>query len=241
MCKERKGFTLIELLVVIAIIAILAAILFPIFTSARRRASEAQCVSNLRQIGTAMNLYLQDNGDKYPTADATAGLDSGTPPGLDASGDNIAGLILILNRYVKNDKVWMCPMGAKREYRADACTYPKGSFMNATRARNFCGYLNEKVCTNYISYPLNRGFGETECARGMTPAEASSRWGRLFSYGGAFHSAYPNPAWNGRFIQDSYMPGNDSSSWRPHKNGCNVLCYDGRVKFVRDFRPSEHY
>jgi prepilin-type N-terminal cleavage/methylation domain-containing protein len=61
--KERRGFTLIELLVVIAIIAILAAILFPVFARARDRAKRLNCVSNLKQIGTAINTYANDYDD----------------------------------------------------------------------------------------------------------------------------------------------------------------------------------
>ena len=57
---EVKGFTLIELLVVIAIIAILAAILFPVFAQARDKARSVSCLSNERQIGTALQMYLQD-------------------------------------------------------------------------------------------------------------------------------------------------------------------------------------
>jgi len=56
----RKGFTLIELLVVIAIIAILAAILFPVFARARDKARETSCLSNLKQLGTAVMMYCQD-------------------------------------------------------------------------------------------------------------------------------------------------------------------------------------
>jgi prepilin-type N-terminal cleavage/methylation domain-containing protein len=59
--KERRGFTLIELLVVIAIIAILAAILFPVFAKARDRAKVTECLSNLKQIGTAVNMYADDS------------------------------------------------------------------------------------------------------------------------------------------------------------------------------------
>ena len=62
---KRRGFTLIELLVVIAIIAILAAILFPVFSRAREQARKAACVSNLKNIGMAMQMYAQDWDEKW--------------------------------------------------------------------------------------------------------------------------------------------------------------------------------
>ena len=64
--RDRRGFTLIELLVVIAIIAILAAILFPVFAQARERARQGVCLSNQKQIGTAIMMYVQDYGETYP-------------------------------------------------------------------------------------------------------------------------------------------------------------------------------
>jgi prepilin-type N-terminal cleavage/methylation domain-containing protein/prepilin-type processing-associated H-X9-DG protein len=64
--RERNGFTLLELLVVIAVIVILAAILFPVFAQAREKARQAACLSNMKQIGTATMLYVQDYDDTYP-------------------------------------------------------------------------------------------------------------------------------------------------------------------------------
>jgi prepilin-type N-terminal cleavage/methylation domain-containing protein/prepilin-type processing-associated H-X9-DG protein len=74
-CTRRPGFTLIELLVVIAVIAILAGILFPVFAQAREKARQATCISNLRQISTALMMYTQDHDEFFP---ALIGWD---PPG----------------------------------------------------------------------------------------------------------------------------------------------------------------
>lgn len=64
---RKQGFTLIELLVVIAIIAILAAILFPVFARARENARKSSCQSNLKQIGTGLMMYVQDYDETFPT------------------------------------------------------------------------------------------------------------------------------------------------------------------------------
>jgi prepilin-type N-terminal cleavage/methylation domain-containing protein len=73
--RPRLGFTLIELLVVIAIIAILAAILFPVFAKAREKARQITCVSNMKQLGLGILQYTQDNDEKFP-----AGIFIGNPP-----------------------------------------------------------------------------------------------------------------------------------------------------------------
>src|SRR5713226_8162731 len=66
MNRKPRGFTLIELLVVITIIAILAAILFPVFAQAREKARQSACMSNMRQIGTGVMMYVQDWDESYP-------------------------------------------------------------------------------------------------------------------------------------------------------------------------------
>ena len=63
--RQRRGFTLIELLVVIAIIAILAAILFPVFAQAREKARSTACLNNLKQLGTANQMYMNDWDDGF--------------------------------------------------------------------------------------------------------------------------------------------------------------------------------
>jgi prepilin-type N-terminal cleavage/methylation domain-containing protein len=80
LCRTRKGFTLIELLVVIAIIAILAAILFPVFAKAREKARQTTCTNNQRQITTALLMYAQDHEELLPSAQemwGTIGVDKG--------------------------------------------------------------------------------------------------------------------------------------------------------------------
>src|SRR5215203_5649261 len=85
---KRRGFTLIELLVVIAIIAILAAILFPVFAQARAKARQAACLSNMKQLGTGLTMYCQDYDEIVPgnaaggqSDQAGHGIDPGAGPG----------------------------------------------------------------------------------------------------------------------------------------------------------------
>jgi prepilin-type N-terminal cleavage/methylation domain-containing protein len=97
------GFTLIELLVVIAIIAILAAILFPVFAQARESARRATCLSNLKQLGTAVMLYVQDYDETYPW-----GIGLGTV-GTVKKDRNPNEVTTMLVPYVKNDDIYICP------------------------------------------------------------------------------------------------------------------------------------
>jgi len=100
LCRRRTtaGFTLIELLVVIAIIAILAAILFPVFAKAREKARQASCISNLKQIGLATTQYAQDYDECTMHADHATGYSWYAP----------------LQPYIKSDQVFRCPsMGSR--------------------------------------------------------------------------------------------------------------------------------
>src|ERR1051325_8756326 len=76
------AFTLIELLVVIAIIAILAAILFPVFAQAREKARQISCLSNLKQIGLAFLMYVQDYDETFPNVATSQADDGGCAPKL---------------------------------------------------------------------------------------------------------------------------------------------------------------
>jgi len=99
-----KGFTLIELLVVIAIIAILAAILFPVFAQAREKARQTNCLSNMKQMGTAVAMYTDDYDETYPGA-IYQGSDYGNNLGYQATH----AFTQTLYPYVKNWKLFVCP------------------------------------------------------------------------------------------------------------------------------------
>jgi prepilin-type N-terminal cleavage/methylation domain-containing protein/prepilin-type processing-associated H-X9-DG protein len=98
-----RGFTLIELLVVIAIIAILAAILFPVFAQAREAARKTSCASNLKNLGTAVLMYTQDYDEQLPLAAYTT--------------EGFAFVIWhdLTDPYVKNKQIWHCPSSAVRK------------------------------------------------------------------------------------------------------------------------------
>lgn len=101
--KHPRGFTLIELLVVIAVIAILAALLFPVFVKVREKARQATCASNIRQIGQAFLQYAQDNDQRLP--DQVSG---GTPDDMVAIA-MIADWETHLAPYIKNAGISRCP------------------------------------------------------------------------------------------------------------------------------------
>jgi prepilin-type N-terminal cleavage/methylation domain-containing protein/prepilin-type processing-associated H-X9-DG protein len=108
--KRRKhGFTLIELLVVIAIIAILAAILFPVFAQAREKARQASCLSNCKQIGLAVNMYAQDYDETLPNAGPDWPGNNKHP--VFKAGYGWGMWVILLDPYIKNRKVWACPSG----------------------------------------------------------------------------------------------------------------------------------
>jgi len=110
--KDRRGFTLIELLVVIAIIAILAAILFPVFARARENARKNSCLNNLKQIGLGAMQYMQDYDETYPRATDDRDLNTA------------ASFVALLNPYTKNTKIWRCPSSNMTSSIAgESCSY----------------------------------------------------------------------------------------------------------------------
>ena len=136
---KQYGFTLIELLVVIAIIAILAAILFPVFAAAKEAAKKTQCMSNCKQIGTGLYMYVSDTDDTLPMANYPS---TSIPPYTKFAFHNGAGIgeqawADLVQPYIKNYKLFTCP--------ADASGRPKNS-------------LGQEVPGELLSYALNYYF-----------------------------------------------------------------------------------
>jgi len=113
----RRGFTLIELLVVIAIIAILAAILFPVFARAREKARQASCQSNLKQIGLAIQMYMGDYDETI------------VPSRLGGTPTDVCWTALT-QPYIKNDQIFICPSHSAPVASAATNGYPKSYGLN---------------------------------------------------------------------------------------------------------------
>lgn len=112
--KRKRGFTLIELLVVIAIIAILAAILFPVFAKAREAARKSSCISNMKQIGLGMLMYAQDYDEKFPAGKNNCShgpFDSWNQAGMGIDDFHMQAqwFAYVVQPYIKNQGVFKCP------------------------------------------------------------------------------------------------------------------------------------
>jgi prepilin-type N-terminal cleavage/methylation domain-containing protein/prepilin-type processing-associated H-X9-DG protein len=213
----RKGFTLIELLVVIAIIAILAAILFPVFARAREKARQASCQSNLKQIGLAIQMYASDYENKLVWAeDVNCCLrmpGTNWPPCARYPGHaTFAGQRLY--PYVKNEAVFLCPSMVDRYgnfpaqfWNRDAAGNPQWGAMGyylkvgfrwnyqpGGMGRGYCGQVmdkfdpNEPICMDLCSWTTGSGAASPSVAREIL--------------------------------------------WAPHNDAANILFMDGHVKSV---------
>jgi prepilin-type N-terminal cleavage/methylation domain-containing protein/prepilin-type processing-associated H-X9-DG protein len=196
MSRTRYGFTLIELLVVIAIIAILAAILFPVFARARAKAQQTTCLSNVKQIQLGFAMYASDNNDMYPG--------SGDFWGSYPSWPNA------IYPYVSNGQIFLCPADAKLSS-GGVINYTSSGFSN-TVTRGSYGYnwggsfyisfKSGMAGVNVWPYPaammvitdaINDNVGQyTDCAANATAARHNGGCDQSYMDGHAKWIAYTN-------------------------------------------------
>jgi prepilin-type N-terminal cleavage/methylation domain-containing protein/prepilin-type processing-associated H-X9-DG protein len=144
---KRRSFTLIELLVVIAIIAILAAILFPVFAKAREKARMSSCQSNMKQIGVAVMQYVHDNDEVYPLGRVRAN-----------NVTNTGNWAQLIQPYIKSTQVFDCPSNMVGQAATLADSLPSGPRVSG------CYLANPRVIQNMPGTA-------TEMASVVAPAE----------------------------------------------------------------------
>jgi prepilin-type N-terminal cleavage/methylation domain-containing protein len=228
---KRKGFTLIELLVVIAIIAILAAILLPVFASARENARKASCENNLKQIGIAFIAYAQDYDEKYMRNDPWA------------SGQDWAGQVY---SYIKSGGVFKCPDDPTGNGSGAVASVPVSYARNANLA---IGGSGPGVTLSQLVAPANIiMLFESQTTAGAGPAgypacnvivtdvnEDPNETPAQIGGGAAPASDCFSPGGNGSGgISGYWGGGNVSTDQTRHGNnsGSNYLGCDGHVKFI---------
>jgi prepilin-type N-terminal cleavage/methylation domain-containing protein/prepilin-type processing-associated H-X9-DG protein len=198
----KKGFTLIELLVVIAIIAILAAILFPVFAKAREKARQSSCLSNLKQIGLAFLQYTQDYDEKFPPYWlGTLQTGSGNPGNVfQTSNGSVVGYYMswmdFVAPYIKNTQVFTCPSGTKRE-----TGYASPSYGYNWRISNYTAPISLGTITRPAEIVLSLDYGTV-------------------------YGTYAN---KGEFTTWTIVAAN--TFVHPHNDGANVVMTDGHAKW----------
>ena len=123
--RSRAGFTLIEMLVVIAIIGILASLLLPAFAQAKERARVAKCLSNLKQIGFAIQTYVLDNDNRMPVL-------FDRPVGMPPVGNSMD--VVLLKHAGNNVQVFKCPSDRERTFELTGSSYSWNVFINGQPA-----------------------------------------------------------------------------------------------------------
>jgi prepilin-type N-terminal cleavage/methylation domain-containing protein/prepilin-type processing-associated H-X9-DG protein len=241
--KCRNAFTLIELLVVIAIIAILSAILFPVFAQAREKARAITCASNLKQFALAILQYAQDYDEAMPIAYKVNNQYGPLTVQLNPSVTQ-QGVHWEIMPYVKSSQCFLCPddggfelTGANPDAIPNALTSAQGAqikgqsfeqvygssykfthenFSNPFSVKTYTGYAtNNSECSG--GQPISWYDGSQSCSLAGVPTVTLSFFAR------------PTET---RMFRDYNPPydKDDDNVW--HKNGANIAYADGHVKFV---------
>ncbi|MBI2298775.1 MAG: prepilin-type N-terminal cleavage/methylation domain-containing protein [Armatimonadetes bacterium] len=203
----KRAFTLIELLVVIAIIAILAAILLPVFAKAREKARQSSCLSNTRQLGSAILFYVQDNDEKFPFF--TPGW--GVTPSPASSG---CCWWLGIYPYVKNTQAYLCP--------------------NRTDNGPFVYW--DRLFAVYPSYGMDRDLHEKNTSFGAVrfPAELILLADSCHPMGEDWRFAWPYAPgdWTTSPAKCVVSSSTAKEEWTPHAGGSNYVFVDGHSKWL---------
>jgi prepilin-type N-terminal cleavage/methylation domain-containing protein/prepilin-type processing-associated H-X9-DG protein len=235
-----RAFTLIELLVVIAIIAILAAILFPVFAQARDAARKTACASNLKQVGTAWTMYVQDYDEKIGKANNPAGAQDCPTMGGRSQFGGWEGNILA--PYIKNTQVFKCPSSSGNSVNRDG----SGNPCTAT-----CNYFVASYAYNYATLERWDCSAGTSVGKGLAeldrPADAMVMWDSVSTWADCGYLSTCG-VYGQRdvpvFLKKKGRPLNSGmdASWTtsntnlsnetPHALKMNVLFGDGHVKIA---------
>ena len=237
----RKGFTLIELLVVIAIIAILAAILFPVFAKAREKARQSSCASNQKQIGLAFLAYIQDYDEKFPPVASTALVNNVSYVnnwGVDligASNSNLAsGLTVpsLLSSYTKNNQIMTCPSGPRTSTASAALAYMYNDLIATKSQAAFAAVASSVLMGESSGATGNVNTAGTATALRMNAGHAinkvASRTATVGTTPDNGYTATAPPA-IGAFPLEASSFGDATR----HSDGGNYLYADGHVKWAK--------
>ncbi len=209
----RRGFTLIELLVVIAIIAILAAILFPVFSRAREKARQASCASNLKQIALAAQMYVQDYDEMFPPGLSIA---------VGSNGPVIVTAMTLLMPYEKNWQISRCPSDPQG---SNDFTTGSGQSINGIPMGEpiRMSYHGNKMVFRIPWYPPTiPGGGEPlSLAEIVKPSQTTLLWDSVWYWdpSAAPHTSHLN------------YPHDEVSD--RHNKGANCAFADGHVKWMK--------
>lgn len=203
---SKFAFTLIELLVVIAIIAILAAILFPVFGRARENARRSSCQSNLKQIGLGIIQYAQDYDEIMPPRYNTSGIPAGWPAGWDTSWK------ALVQPYIKSVQIFACPSNPRN-------TRP-GAYEDNTKIP--VSYSSNKRVMNDPSIQVHLA-SITSAAQTINIVETTVKNYEFDVEGGT----------NFRFVPPKTNNDDDGSLFNGHLATSNFLYCDGHVKALK--------